>query len=342
MRTLQLEPDDIAVVRDLVTELAVHYDTVESEDFQRQGRVHAEELPRGVRATINEFRLTEPAGTLVVSGWPVDDADLGPTPSDPRHKPVPSPTITHDIAFFLFASLLGDPIAWATQQDGYVMHDVFPVRGYEHEQIGWGSEETLTWHTEDAFHPFRTDYLGLMCLRNPDAVETTVGDIRDVHLDAETRALLFEERFRVLPDDAHRISAPENGATEPSRVGELRRRSLDRVKEALRSPDPVAVLFGDPTDPYVRLDPHYMKDVQGVVEQAALDRITAAFEEAMTSVVLKPGDFCFIDNFRAVHGRRPFRARFDGTDRWLRRLNVARDLRKSRECRLGADTRVIY
>jgi hypothetical protein len=43
-----------------------------------------------------------------------------------------------------------------------------------------------------------------------------------------------------------------------------------------------------------------------------------------------------------VHGRKPFRARFDGTDRWLRRLNVAVDLRKSRKFRLTADSRVIY
>jgi alpha-ketoglutarate-dependent taurine dioxygenase len=58
--------------------------------------------------------------------------------------------------------------------------------------------------------------------------------------------------------------------------------------------------------------------------------------------VLEPGDFCFIDNFQAVHGRKPFKARFDGTDRWLRRINVVRDLRKSRDSRLSAAGRVLY
>jgi hypothetical protein len=42
-----------------------------------------------------------------------------------------------------------------------------------------------------------------------------------------------------------------------------------------------------------------------------------------------------------VHGRKPFRARFDGADRWLKRLNVARDLRKSRAVRQHADARTI-
>jgi len=34
-----------------------------------------------------------------------------------------------------------------------------------------------------------------------------------------------------------------------------------------------------------------------------------------------------------VHGRKPFTARFDGTDRWLKRVCITRDLRKSRDAR---------
>lgn len=337
---LQLTEPEVADIGTVVTELAARHDSVESAGILRESRVFAQELPRRVRSELNRFRLTEPSGTLVITGWSVDDAAIGPTPSDPRHKPAASPTLIHDLAFFLLADLLGDPIAWATQQDGYVMHDIFPVRGYENDQIGWGSEQTLTWHTEDAFHPLRTDYLGLMCLRNPDGVETTYADIADVRLSDEVRAMLGEQRFRVLPDDSHRVAATDRD--EPGRAAELRRRGLERVQQALASPERVAVLFGDPEDPYVRLDPHYMQGVQGAEEQTALDAVCAAISSVMTGVVLRPGDVCFIDNFRVVHGRKPFRARFDGTDRWLRRLNVARDLRKSREHRLTPESRVIY
>jgi len=102
------------------------------------------------------------------------------------------------------------------------------------------------------------------------------------------------------------------------------------------------VLFGDPDAPYLCIDPHFMKDVQGPVEQQALDVVGAAIDEAMREVVLRPGAVVFIDNYRMVHGRKPFKARHDGTDRWLRRLNVARDLRKSRDARPNALSRVIY
>ncbi|GGZ26553.1 L-asparagine oxygenase [Streptomyces inusitatus] len=341
MLTLHLRDGDVAAIDAVIDELGRRFDTVESAEFQAESRLYADELPRRVRRAVYEYRSTEKDGILVVTGLAVDDSALGATPADRGHQPVPSTSLRQDIAFYLMANLLGDPIGWATQQDGLIMHDVYPVQRFEHEQIGWGSAETLTWHTEDAFHPLRTDYLGLMCLRNPDGVETTACDIADVQIDDATREILSQERFRILPDDAHRIHAePPRG--ESARAARLREHSRRRVASALESPDPVAVLFGDREDPYLRIDPHYMRGVQGGAEQRALDTIGAAIDDAMSGVVLTPGDLLFIDNYRVVHGRKPFRARFDGTDRWLRRLNIARDLRKSREARLAATTRVIY
>ena len=42
--------------------------------------------------------------------------------------------------------------------------------------------------------------------------------------------------------------------------------------------------------------------------------------------MLDAGDLLVIDNRRAVHGRSKFRARFDGTDRWLQRTFVVDEL----------------
>jgi hypothetical protein len=43
-------------------------------------------------------------------------------------------------------------------------------------------------------------------------------------------------------------------------------------------------------------------------------------------VVLEAGDLLVLDNTLVVHGRSPFPARFDGTDRWLQRAFVVADL----------------
>lgn len=48
-----------------------------------------------------------------------------------------------------------------------------------------------------------------------------------------------------------------------------------------------------------------------------------------------------IDNKRAVHGRRPFAARHDDTDRWLRRANLLADLRRAEGRRGGSHGRAV-
>jgi alpha-ketoglutarate-dependent taurine dioxygenase len=63
----------------------------------------------------------------------------------------------------------------------------------------------------------------------------------------------------------------------------------------------------------------------------ALDELCVGLDAALRPVVLQPGDAIFIDNRRVVHGRAPFRARYDGTDRWLKRINVMRDIRRAGE-----------
>lgn len=342
MLKLRLHDDDRKAIEELTGELARHFDTVESSDFQRECRTYAQELPRRLRSALNSYHRAESAGMFVLSGLVVADDELGATPPHWRDLATRSSTFRHDAAFFLVSCLLGEPIGWATQQDGRVMHDIFPIQRHQHDQIGWGSGQLLSWHTEDAFHPLRTDYLGLMCLRNPDGVETTAADIADVALGEEVRKFLHENRFHILPDDSHRAQNQAMAPGENPKIAELRQRSQQRVEAALSTPEPVAVLFGSQDSPYLRIDPHYMQGIHDEPEQQALDAIGTAIDAAMGGVVLEPGDICFIDNYRMVHGRKPFQARYDGTDRWLRRLNVTRDSRKSREYRLSAESPVIY
>jgi len=52
-------------------------------------------------------------------------------------------------------------------------------------------------------------------------------------------------------------------------------------------------------------------------------------------VVYEDDDLLIVDNSVAVHGRSPFRARFDGTDRWLQRSFVVGDLAPSAGERVG-------
>jgi Fe(II)/alpha-ketoglutarate-dependent arginine beta-hydroxylase len=322
-----------------LAEIVAGIDSVEDPGFQAGATVYAQELPLRIRQHFKDFKLDEPHAALCwVSGYPIDPAKIGPTPAHWKHKDDRSVALAEEVLLVLFGSLLGDCIGWATQQDGYVVHDILPIKEHEGEQLGSGSEQLLWWHSEDAFHPYRGDYLGMLCLRNPDGVATTYASVGDLPLAPEHFARLFEPHYTIRPDESH---LPKNRANPEAALGEMIA-AYEQIEARHQQPEKIAILAGDRRSPYIRIDPYFMDPVRDDPRaQAALDALVAAIESRIEDLVLAPGDFCFLDNFKAVHGRKPFKARFDGSDRWLKRINLTRDLRKSRVSRRGPDSRII-
>ena len=339
MQTITLSTSEVAELDELSRELAARYETVEDPEFLRRAGVYAHDLPRRLRWQLYDFKLQEPASALcVISGLPVDEKRIGPTPRHWKDRPKPSPAHVEEMIFVLVGSLLGEAIAWATQQDGYLVHDILPIQAHEHEQLGSGSSEPLVWHTEDAFHPLRGDYVGLLCLRNPDGVATTFANLERLRLSDKDLDLLFAPHYTIRPDESH---FPKNRSGNKD-VDALLDQSYRRIEKMRTNPEPIAPLYGDRRSPYLRIDPFFMDPVADPRAQTALDRLIEAIEQSVQDVVLQPGDLCFIDNCKAVHGRRPFKARYDGSDRWMKRLNLTRDLRRSRDARLTSESRVIH
>ncbi|MCB1054538.1 MAG: TauD/TfdA family dioxygenase [Acidobacteria bacterium] len=339
MSRVVLEPEEIHQIQGLLSELAGTYGRAEAAEFNASAGVYAHELPRRVRREIYEFKLNEPdSGHLIISGMPIDEERLGPTPNHWKHDHRTAGETEEEMLLVLMGSLLGECIGWSTQQDGRVVHDILPIQGKEHEQLGSGSEELLWWHVEDAFHPYRGDYLGMHCLRNPDRVPTTFLSIGELGLDFTEMPVLFEEHFTIRPDESHLV---KNKGQDRVVEGDLAH-SYGQIDQMNTKPQKIAVLFGDPRAPYVRIDPYFMDPVADHPEaQAALEQLIAAIDARIKDMPLNPGEVCFIDNFRGVHGRKPFKARYDGNDRWIKRVNIVRDLRKSRGVRESAASRII-
>lgn len=271
---------------------AVHGAHAEDEIVRRlEGRLDPE--------TLAACRPAEDGnGLLVLRGLPVDAREIGPTPShwsDRRH-----PTPSWDAALLALAALLGRPFGWEGQQAGRIVHDIVPSRGHELEQTGASSTVTLSPHTEDAFHPGRANLLVLGCVRNPDAVATTAASVRDARLSARDRERLCHPELPILPDDSY-AEAQGSGAAPPT----------------------VATLWEIDGRLGLRYDPAYtpLHDATTAFREAYA-RLGAALDEATVAVTLAPGDVLVVDNDLVVHGRVPFRARYDGTDRWLKRVSV--------------------
>lgn len=316
----------------LAAEIAGRYESSEDPALLADLPLWAAELPVRTRRFLRRFETQEPTGFCVVGGHLVDQERIGPTPEDWRGRPLRRPELPEEVVLLLYAALLGEPFGWATQQDGLLVHDVFPIRRHENDQLGMGSKELLTWHTEDAFHPYRGDFLLLASLRNPDSVATTVGSLDLDRLTPDQVSVLFQERFLIRPDESH---LPKNNTNEDAGT-------FTSILWLQNETKPVSVLFGSPDDPYLRVDPYFM-DVPDDDPEArdAYDALVSAVEDNQREVALDRGDYLVVNNHRVVHGRKPFTARYDGTDRWLKRVNVTRDLAKSRDLRRDTSSRLI-
>ncbi|WP_054816301.1 TauD/TfdA family dioxygenase [Nocardia arizonensis] len=276
----------------------------------------ARELPAEVRRALRP--PAGPAGAAIVTGLPITDAEFGPTPSDWREAAGWScdparraRSFEFDIVTLLLGRCAGEPFGWRGQQDGRLVNNIVPARGHEAEQSGASSETLLCPHTEDAFHPARSNLLMLVCLRNTDGVGTTVSSVRRVELTGEQLRLLAAPTLPILPDVSY------GGGHE----------RFDAI--------PVPTVWSESgystADLTLRYDPAYTPlDDAGVEFRRAYAHLTMELERVCVTATLDPGELLLIDNDVAVHGRVPFTARYDGTDRWLKRVNIRLPERRRR------------
>lgn len=233
-----------------------------------------------------------------------DDIAVGPVPPTPATQDTDDiQTATANQSILIHAALFGHPVGYAQEQNGKIIQDVFPVKGTETRQISTSSKAELALHTETAFHPYKPDYVLLLCLRGDENAETTYAQIENIlpHLSEHTIEVLQKKWFVTGIDESFRTHG---------------------------EPDvqiPISVLRKDARGWRLTYDATVM---DGINEEAdmALRNLEWAISESIQSVALKTGQLLVIDNNNTVHGRRPFQPRYDGTDRWLKRVLVVEEL----------------
>lgn len=274
--------------------------------------VRASRIPERLIRLLSDFRKnSNEYGMLLIRNLPID-ADLPPTPPDGKISPLKTTPISECVLLELMLHL-GDPIAYADEKDGAMIQNICPVQGKQEAQENTGAVY-LEFHTEDAFHPHKPDYVTLLCLR-PDhegIAATAAASIR--------RAL-------------HMV---------PTKAQELLRRPLYRIRlsasfmsdendEPLFSP-PMPVLSQDLLEPEMSVDFYGMEAIDPAA-QTALKTLETVLSSVAVEHRLVPGDMLIVDNRVAAHARTAFAPRGDGQDRWLQRIFAVRDFRKSRASR---------
>jgi Fe(II)/alpha-ketoglutarate-dependent arginine beta-hydroxylase len=285
------------------------------------------QLPLRLRRFVHDFlhRVGDATPCCILSGFPVDAERIGPTPSFWKRDDQTREERQLDNLVLLVSSLFGTPFTLTSEHDArYLVQNVFPIREHRHRQLSSNSDARIVLHTEDAFLPAPPDYLGLLCLRNPQQAPTELSFLDTSALDAETLAALREDVFLLEPDESNTLGAcarPDEASGEPPGLCRL---FVDPDLRTVRTP----VLHGDARNPTLIYDPFFARPAMSDSAHQALRKLEEHLEQAVVKVVLAPGDFLWFDNRRIAHGRSPFAARFDGTDRWLKRIRVARDVRK--------------
>ena len=274
---------------------------------------YAAELPATVRLALRPPDTA--AGAAIIGRLPVSDTELGATPHDWRDaaNSAQPASFRLDIAMLLLARCAGEPFGWQGQQGGRLVNNILPTPGHEDEQSGASSTTLLSPHTEDAFHPERAHLLLLGCLRNPDGIGTTISSVRQVRLEPEHRRRLTEPTVPILPD----VSYGED-------FGDHR-------------PAPVATIDAGVHGSTLRYDPAYTPlDDADDEYRCAYTELGTELERVCHNAALAPGELLLMDNDVVVHGRVPFTPRYDGTDRWLKRVNIR--LTRHRACAEGGES----
>ncbi|WP_329023168.1 TauD/TfdA family dioxygenase [Streptomyces sp. NBC_01423] len=288
----------------LAAELLARHSSATSPELRAALPGACAQLPDAIRHALRPVDTAD--GLFVLRGLHIDDRDLGPTPG--HWSSAGEAGALWDVTLLLVATLMGTPIAWDGQQDGRFVHNIVPSPGHESEQTGASSDVLLTPHTEDAFHPGRAHLLLLCCMRNHDNIATTAASIRRTALAPADVEQLKRPVVPILPDDAY-----------------------EEAQQFAGRPAPVPTLFDAPGGLTMRFDPAYTPLDEADTEwREAYRRLEDELARVSVAVSLEPGDVLVVDNDIVVHGRVPFTARYDGTDRWLKRASARVEDRPTR------------
>ncbi len=280
-----------------------------TEDLVHAAAVGARGLPADVDDALLRFAVAPPrAGALLIRNVPI--GELPPTPPTPE-APV-AKNLATELALLTVARRLGQPVGYVPEHGGRIVQNIVPTQSDADRQTSTSSRSNLMFHTETAFHPHRPRYLLLLCLRGDPSAHTTLASVHDImdHLPADVVDAMFEPRFRTSVDAS--FLAGRSNELGPARP----------------------LVTGTRNEPTFIFDADLTVGIDAGAEDV-LVAVRTAIAEVETSVVLEPGDLLVVDNNVAVHGRSPFSARFDGTDRWLQRSFVVTDLAPSAADRVG-------
>ena len=235
----------------------------------------------------------------------VAEIQIGKIRSTPSEAvfPVSASLVSLGTNLINYAKKYGQPVAYKQEQNGQLIQNLIPIKQYENDQISGSSKVQLEFHTESAFHPYKPSHIHLLCLRGDENAATIYAEVQDImqHLSDEDIEILQQHHFETGVDRSFQIGGARNS-----------RQLITPLRKNWKGWE-------------LCYDGELTVGINLAAEEA-LQHLRIAINLAQKEIVLKAGQIATIDNQTVVHGRKPFQARYDGTDRWLQRVLTIRTL----------------
>jgi alpha-ketoglutarate-dependent taurine dioxygenase len=229
----------------------------------------------------------------------IDINEMPPTPSSGNEIKLPEV----EKVLRAYANHYGHPFGYVQEQGYEVFQQIVPIKRLASVQISSSSTTELDLHTETAFHPYRPDFVLLLCLRGDAAAFTTYANLETIirNLGETTQRVLRQPWYTTRIDESFLLNGQEDKTFT------------------------LPVLQGEGKDTSIVYDRSFMKGTT-TASRNALIELEEAIKKSTRKVALKTGELMVIDNKTTVHGRLPFTPRYDGTDRWIMRSLVTKTL----------------
>ena len=267
-----------------------------------------EHLPDRIKEKLSLFKEECTNPCILFKNFPINPNEIGDTPSA-NIDSYGSTTILSKIQAII-VSYISDIIGYECEGYGHLFQDIVPIESMAKEQTSNGSEIELEIHTEQAFSTLKPDLLSLACIRsNPDAY-TYILPVQYIlkNISKEKQDLLLQPLWNFGIDLSFKINNNEflNGD--------------------IRGPYPI--LHYNYNKPFLLFDQDLIRGITPEANDIVKEIIQIYYSHRL-KYCLQPGDIFIINNNITVHGRSPFKMKFDGKDRFLIRCFGTYDLEKS-------------
>jgi L-asparagine oxygenase len=319
---VEITEDELNILKNLASKITTN-PSKNPDAFCNQTKKISKDLPDRIQIELMNFiENGNENGYLLISGINIDD-NIPDTPSNNTFK-IGETTILAKIQATM-SSLISDIIAYEAEGYGDIFQDIVPIQKMKMEQTSLGSGTELEIHTEQAFSKLRPDILSLACLRgDPNAVtyilpvQTIIDNLSDVDVE-----LLKQPLWKTGVDLSFKLNNHEF------------------IEGDIRGPFPILNIENQYNNGRYNLvfDQDLMFGINEDAQQL-IGKIVDIYYKHRIHHNLKPGEIIIIDNRHAVHGRSPFRPKYDGKDRFLVRCFSVFDYQYSSYAR-PSESRVV-